>query len=153
MNKNSLIFALTIGLAMSGCASGGNDTATEETTEANETTKTTSNTISKEDITVDETYENSADGEHAISVEGEEKTYENIQVNKTGNASGDEADFYGENAAVFATEKGTLTISKSSRKRRRSQRRGRRTRRPTNGSARTSPRWKKNSPRRQRQPG
>ena len=113
MNKNSLIFALTIGLAMSGCASGGNDTATEETTEANETTKTTSNTISKEDITVDETYENSADGEHAISVEGEEKTYENIQVNKTGNASGDEADFYGENAAVFATEKGTLTISKA----------------------------------------
>ena len=34
-------------------------------------------------------------------------------MTKTGEADGDEADFYGENSAVFATEKGTLTIKNS----------------------------------------
>ena len=36
--------------------------------------------------------------------------YANIAVEKTGSSSGDEADFYGENAAVFATNKATLTL-------------------------------------------
>ena len=44
---------------------------------------------------------------------GEEVTYSNIGVTKTGDADGDEADFYGENSAVFATEKATLTITDS----------------------------------------
>ena len=44
---------------------------------------------------------------------GEEAEYSNIGVTKTGDADGDEADFYGENSAVFATEKGTLTITDS----------------------------------------
>ncbi len=46
-------------------------------------------------------------------VSGEEAEYSNIGVTKTGDADGDEADFYGENSAVFATEKGTLTITDS----------------------------------------
>ncbi len=33
-----------------------------------------------------------------------------MRVDKTGEADGDEADFYGENAAVFATNGGTLTL-------------------------------------------
>ena len=74
---------------------------------------TSADYLTKEDITVNETFENSADGEHAIEVSGEEVTYSNIGVTKTGEADGDEADFYGENSAVFATEKGTLTISDS----------------------------------------
>ena len=69
--------------------------------------------LTKEDITVNETISNDADGEHAIEVSGEEASYSNTGVTKTGNADGDEADFYGENSAVFATEKGTLTISDS----------------------------------------
>ena len=69
--------------------------------------------LTKEDITVSETVSNDADGEHAIEVSGEEAEYSNIGVTKTGEADGDEADFYGENSAVFATEKGTLTISDS----------------------------------------
>lgn len=69
--------------------------------------------LTADDITVKETIENSADGEHAIEVSGETKEYSNIGVNKTGEADGDEADFYGENSAVFATEKGTLTIKDS----------------------------------------
>ena len=69
--------------------------------------------LTKEDITVNETIENDADGEHAIEVSGEEAEYSNVGVTKTGESDGDEADFYGENAAVFATEKGTLTVSDS----------------------------------------
>ena len=69
--------------------------------------------LTKGDITVKETFSNDADGEHALEVSGEEAEYSNAGVTKTGDADGDEADFYGENSAVFATEKGTLTISDS----------------------------------------
>ncbi len=69
--------------------------------------------LTKDDITVNETIENSEDGGHAVEVSGETAEYSNIKVTKTGEADGDEADFYGENAAVFATEKGTLTIRDS----------------------------------------
>lgn len=69
--------------------------------------------LTKEDITVNETISNDADGEHAIEVSGEEATYSNIGVTKTGDSDGDDADFYGENSAVFATDKGTLTITDS----------------------------------------
>ena len=69
--------------------------------------------LTKDDITVNETFTIDTDGEHAIEVSGEEAEYANIGVTKTGDADGDEADFYGENSAVFATEKGTLTIKDS----------------------------------------
>ncbi len=69
--------------------------------------------LTKDDITVNETFTSNTAGEHAIEVSGEEAEYSNIGVTKTGDADGDEADFYGENAAVFATEKGTLTITDS----------------------------------------
>ena len=69
------------------------------------------NYLSKDDITINETYENDADGEHAIYADGEEASYSDIGVVKTGDSSGDEADFYGENAAVFATNGATLTLS------------------------------------------
>ena len=58
-----------------------------------------------------QTIENSADGEHAITADGEEASYSNIAVVKTGSSEGDEADFYGENAAIFATNGATLTLS------------------------------------------
>lgn len=80
---------------------------------ADEAAADASDYLTKEDITVSETISNDADGEHAIEVSGEEAEYSNIGVTKTGNADGDEADFYGENSAVFATEKGTLTIKDS----------------------------------------
>lgn len=55
---------------------------------------------------------NSADGEHVISVSGEEKSYSNTKVIKTGDSdSGDEADFYGDNAAIFSTDGATLNLS------------------------------------------
>lgn len=79
-------------------------------------TKEASDTVdylSKDDISVKETITNDQDGEHAIEVSGEEKEYSNVGVTKTGDSEGDEADFYGENSAVFTTEKGTLTIKDS----------------------------------------
>ena len=83
-------------------------------TEVAETDAAASATVpSKDEITVSDTYENTEDGGHAIEVDGEEASYTNIGVAKTGEAEGDEADFYGENAAVFATNGATLTIADS----------------------------------------
>ena len=99
--------------SMAACS--GTEAAQDAAGDAAETAAKTATTdyLSKEDITVNETFENSADGEHAIEVSGEEKEYSNIGVTKTGEADGDEADFYGENSAVFTTEKGTLTVKDS----------------------------------------
>ena len=57
------------------------------------------------------TYDNSEDGGHAITADGENAEYRKGTVTKTGNAEGDEADFYGENAAVFAANGGQLKLS------------------------------------------
>lgn len=74
----------------------------------------TENSIpSKEDIEITESYGTDVDGVHAIEADGEEVSYSNVGVSKTGDSEGDEADFYGENAAVFATNGATLTIADS----------------------------------------
>ena len=58
-----------------------------------------------------ESYDNSEDGGHAITVDGETAEYSNADVTKTGDSEGDEADFYGENAAIFATNGAALKLS------------------------------------------
>ena len=89
-------------------ASSTSEDLAESQTETSETQKAV---ITESDITVNEEIENSADGEHAIEVSGDTSSYSNIRVTKTGDSdSGDEADFYGDNAAVFATDGATLTI-------------------------------------------
>ena len=66
----------------------------------------------KSDITTNETLANSVDGEHAIEASGTTDSYSNVAVNKTGDSdSGDEADFYGDNATVFATDGATLDLT------------------------------------------
>ena len=66
----------------------------------------------KDSITVSETIENAENGAHAITADGEELSYANTAVTKTGDSdSGDEADFYGDNAAIFATNGGTLNLT------------------------------------------
>lgn len=67
--------------------------------------------LTKDDIQVKETLENSEDGGHAIEADGTDASYSNVNVTKTGEASGDEADFYGENAAIFATNGATLDLN------------------------------------------
>lgn len=80
-------------------------------TEASDSSAEETKIPSKDEIEITETIENSTDEEHAITVDGEEAAYSNIAVVKTGEAEGDEADFYGANAAVFATDGATLTLS------------------------------------------
>lgn len=55
--------------------------------------------------------DNSSDGEHVILADGESASYVNCIITKTGDSEGDEADFYGENSAVFATNGATLELS------------------------------------------
>ena len=102
-------------------ASGETDTAnntaeTEEGTAAETAESTASASVqsgpAKEDIETTETVENSEDSSHAITADGEEVTVSNTAVTKTGDSGqGDEADFYGDNAAIFAADGGTLNLT------------------------------------------
>ena len=69
------------------------------------------NTPTKENVEIHDTKENHADSEHVILADGETAEYSNTQVTKSGNAEGDEADFYGDNAAVLATNKADLKLN------------------------------------------
>ncbi|MBE5924939.1 MAG: hypothetical protein E7271_10855 [Lachnospiraceae bacterium] len=105
MRWSNYSFILMGGLmiaGLSGCQANDEATTTTDTSVVAESTNEVEN---------QGTYSNSADGEHAIEVDGKEESYSNIEVNKTGDSEGDEADFYGENAAVFATNGATLTIT------------------------------------------
>ncbi len=93
-------------------ATATSDSATPESSAEEATSAASaSKKLSESDITVNDTIENSVGGEHAVTADGESKTISNTLVTKTGDSNGDEADFYGENAAVFATNGGTLTLS------------------------------------------
>lgn len=59
-------------------------------------------------------YSDSSDGGHAIYADGAAVSYANITVTKTGAAEGDEADFYGENAAVLAENGAVLNLREAS---------------------------------------
>ena len=83
----------------------------ETTSTAAETDTNTNAVLTAADITITNTLEASGDGEHVITANGESLAYANTAVYKTGDASGDEADFYGENAAVFAANGGILDLS------------------------------------------
>ena len=84
-------------------------TAAQTTQAVSEAAKT--KRLSEGDVTVNETVSESGDGVHAITADGEDASYSNVLVTKTGEADGDNADFYGENAAIFATNGGTLNLS------------------------------------------
>ncbi len=65
------------------------------------------------DKNIKEAITNSTGGEHAIDVDGETESYENVIVKKSGDSDGDESDFTGTNAAVYAQNGGSLTMKKS----------------------------------------
>ena len=108
----AIIIAAIMILSLASCSGGTAGSGDAGSTSAGSEISDASY-LTKEDITGNETYENSENGGHAIEVSGESAEYSNIGVTKTGEADGDEADFYGENSAVFATEKATLTIKDS----------------------------------------
>ncbi|ETP72278.1 hypothetical protein UYO_1712 [Lachnospiraceae bacterium JC7] len=110
MKRKILLVMATSMLAANMAACGSNKTA--ETTAAVTEGKIEAEKPAAESKTetVKDTYENSEDGGHAIHADGENAEYENIEVKKTGDSNSEEADFYGENAAVFAENGATLTI-------------------------------------------
>lgn len=55
-------------------------------------------------------FSDGSDGGHAILADGETVSYANITVTKTGEAEGDKADFYGDNAAVLAENGAELNL-------------------------------------------
>ncbi len=91
-------------------ASAETDAAAEESSAE---TENAAGILSKEDITTTETVSDDADTSHALMADGETASYSGLLVTKTGDADGDEADFYGTNAAVFATNGANLTITDS----------------------------------------
>ena len=120
----AVLAALSTTIALTSCNNGSTSSKAEESasqtqaqTEAETEAETTqaateaAKVLSESDITINDTIENSADGEHAITADGENASYKNTLVTKTGDSSGDEADFYGENSAIFATNGATLDLS------------------------------------------
>lgn len=107
MIRKKVLFILAIATAAAMSVSVTACLASNKATESSETEIVTQ----AADIKINEEISNANDGEHAIEVSGNEAQYSNIKVTKTGDsASGDEADFYGDNAAIFATDGATLTL-------------------------------------------
>lgn len=106
---------LGVALVITLTACGTNATPTSSSSSASSTASAASAMSlapTKNSLTTNETVTNSTAGEHAIEANGETTSYANTAVEKTGDsASGDEADFYGDNATVFATNGATLSLS------------------------------------------
>ncbi len=111
--KKFILSVLSITLSISLCACSQNETKDQETeeTETIEETAAVSLLPQKDGITISETYVSETDGGHAIEASGSDAVYANIKVEKTGDSSDDEADFYGENAAIFASDGVTLELN------------------------------------------
>lgn len=115
MKKKIMVSAMA--LCVAGCVSAcsvvpATDT-TQNTTSTVASTQSTynQNKISRDSIPISNTLSSNGSGEHAITVDGKEESYSNTEVLKTGDSSGDEADFYGENSAIFTTNKGTSNLT------------------------------------------
>jgi len=121
MKRKSILKMLAIvaavSMAVTGCnavteSSSESDTVTtsievsEASDESEAAAEASSEAVSGTEIV------STNDSEHAIEVDGESQTYSNVTVTKTGDSDeGDEADFYGDNAAIFATNGATLTLT------------------------------------------
>ncbi|MBP3255591.1 MAG: hypothetical protein J6M60_03785 [Clostridia bacterium] len=90
------------GFGQGGNAPGGSS--------ASSVTYTGATTISSDTNNSGSTYTSNTGSENALLVTGGNSTISNINVTKSGDSSGDEADFYGTNAAVLVKE-GTLNIN------------------------------------------
>ena len=111
--------SVTAALIMSGCAdtSAAGKEHVSDSGEIADSNNADSKTADEEQSAAEAssqektTYDNSEDGGHAITADGETAAYSSSVVTKSGDSEGDEADFYGENAAVFATNAAHLTLS------------------------------------------
>ena len=110
--KKVLALALTcaLGLSAAACSTGTNSGSAD--TAGSGRADASGAYLTADDLTIIETLENAVGGEHVITADGETLSYSDTAVIKSGDsAEGDEADFYGDNAAVFATNGATLDLS------------------------------------------
>ena len=98
--RDFLGMSAALAAALTGCA----QTQGEQAGSAAATTTAATTSTARETITCSE------GSAHAITVSGESKAYRAVDVVKTGDADGDEADFYGTNAAVYAEQGGELSL-------------------------------------------
>lgn len=82
---------------------GGQSSAPTTYDAANNLTANGSNTM----------YTSSSANQNAVLVDGKQLSLNDVSVNKTGDATGEDADFYGINAAILANNGSTLTIAGS----------------------------------------
>ncbi|MBQ9549753.1 MAG: hypothetical protein IJU87_02980 [Lachnospiraceae bacterium] len=120
INKNAALLAAVIFFASTtgtACADGRLPSAAAVRADTGVVTEDTEENVADDgsgeikDTDAYELMESSADGEHVITADGEDASYSELKIQKTGDSEGDEADFYGENSAVFATNGATLNLS------------------------------------------
>ena len=139
-NKFSAVMLAACTIALSGCGDQSSialTTSTAETVETAETDKAAIETDSEDAVDAEtadpantsgsanegsakdksygtgDKFECTDDESHAIHADGTTESYDNISVEKTGDADGDNSDFYGTNAAVYAENNADLTIKDS----------------------------------------
>ena len=114
----ALAAAASLALSVAACGKATETTTSQTTSESaaavteDIVTSSAADAVTADEPDITEEISNSNDGEHAIEASGVTADYSNVKVTKTGDSdSGDEADFYGDNAAVFATDGATLTLT------------------------------------------
>ncbi len=108
----SIFAAAAVVTSLGACNSVSTLTDATDTSENTENTDAQTSVISADDIVKNSEMSSTNDSEHVIEVDGEKKEYSNVKITKSGDSDqGDEADFYGDNAAIFATNGATLSLN------------------------------------------
>ncbi len=101
-----------LSLSLTACGSGSTASTTAAATEAAAAATEPADASNENERGTGDQYSAAEAGEHAIDADGFEASYDNISVTKAGDSEeGDEADFYGTNAAVIAQNGGSLEIT------------------------------------------
>jgi len=113
----SVALALSMAITATSCAAidargSASDDRNKSTSIGSDTSDYTAAPVSADDINIEQEIMSSGDGDHAIQSDGQTESLSNVKIIKTGDSdAGDEADFYGDNSAVFATNQATLTLT------------------------------------------
>ena len=105
--NNSIVFAAP---PSKPGGENGNGGASGENSSSSSVTHTGATTISSDTNNSGETYSSTTGSENSLLVTSGTSTISNPTITKTGDADGDNSDFYGTNAAVLVKE-GTLNIN------------------------------------------
>ncbi|MCR4686856.1 MAG: hypothetical protein K5659_04755 [Lachnospiraceae bacterium] len=108
----SLLTVATLTVSLGACNSNmqSTDNTDNDSTSSNET-YTDSSESTDNSIMILSSMSESKDGEHVITADNESADYSNTEITKTGDSEqGDEADFYGDNSAILATNSATLDL-------------------------------------------